>query len=169
MSWSRRHILLALAALPGCGFTPVYAPGSAASALDGQIAIALIPGGLGFALRERLQERLGRVETAPLLLEIDLDLDSEGRVITEDNRITRYTLTGEAPWRIVAGNQVVMEGRALSVTAWSATAAPFATRQAEEDAYRRLAISLAEKISLEIAARAGEIPPEALSAAPQGL
>ena len=61
-SYSRRKCLttaglsLGAGALTGCGFSPVYKDGTAASNLFNQVQIGVVRGRFGFELRERLIE-----------------------------------------------------------------------------------------------------------------
>lgn len=154
---SRRAALIAGGAslgLSACGFTPIYGEGAAARGLNGRIAVAQIDGKMGFAARKRLTERLGPASAASHLLTVTLDVTSDGLGISQTNQITRYNLTGEASYEVrhMGSNTRVETGDARAFAAYSASASPFATRVAEEDARARLAVTLADQIVTRLAA-----------------
>lgn len=138
----------------GCGFTPVYQSGTAASNLNGKIAIDLVRGRNGFELRERLEERLGFAEaTAPYLLSFTLNTTTTGLAVTQDEGTTRFNLTGIADFTIknATSGAVVYADQVKNVTAYSATTETYPSRVAELDANVRLARALAEQIANRIA------------------
>ncbi len=158
MSWSRRQALFAAASLPlgACGFQPLYGDGTAARSLDGLIRVPILPGRFGFGLRERLVNQLGTPDTPRYSLDIQTEITQESRAILSDNTITRFTLTATANYAVLplAGTAPVFQDVEQSITGYSTVASPFATRAAEIDAFRRLAVSLAEKMVLKLASTA---------------
>lgn len=158
MSWSRRRALFATASLPlgACGFQPLYGDGTVARSLDGLIRVPILPGRFGFDLRERLVNRLGVPDAPRYTLDIQTDITQESRAILSDNTITRFTLTATANYAVLplAGTEPVFQDTEQSITGYSTVASPFATRAAEIDAFRRLAVSLAEKMVLKLASTA---------------
>lgn len=164
MSWLDHKKLMALATfalLSGCGFQPLYGPNSAASQLDGRVAVAEIDGEMGFAFRERLTAKMGSGPSASHEIVADLTVSQRGLAISDTSNITRYNLTGTAAYRVVsmATGLTVAGGDTRAFAAYSATASPVATRSAERDARVRLAQSLAEQVALEVAADAGNWMP----------
>lgn len=162
----RAFVLAAALLLGGCGFQPLYAPGSPAANMIGTIAVAPIAGDEpAFAMRERLTERLGEAEVADYRLEVAFRLNRRGVALTQQDYTTRYNLTGTADYRLIpaAGGPPVRAGQVESFTGYSApeseTASAFASRSAEQDAERRLAATLADQIVLELAITAGDRAP----------
>ena len=161
----RRALLLALLALGACGFQPLYAPGAPATRMDGRVEIPVLDGPAGFALRERLTERLGTAAAPTHRLDVDLDMAATGVALTSQNFTTRFNVVGTADFRLVplAGGGPVLEGEISSVTGYSApeseTSLAFASRAAEEDAERRLARVLADRIVERLAISAGDWAP----------
>lgn len=155
-SFDRRRalILLALGAgAAGCGFRPALGPDGAARALYGEVEMIVPRGRLGFALRERLQARLGRAGAqAPYRLTADLTLSDSGLAITADSSITRFVVRGESRWRLTGLGETAIEGVEQSLSAYSATASLFATRAARRDAEARVTQDLAERIATAAAA-----------------
>ncbi len=160
----RRAFVLAVALLAGgCGFQPLYAPGTPAANMIGTIAVAPIAGDEpAFLMRERLTERLGAAELADYRLEVTLKLTRRGVALTQQDYTTRYNITGVADYRLVAlaGGPPVRTGRVESFTGYSApeseTASAFASRVAEQDAELRLAATLADRIVMELAITADD-------------
>ncbi len=157
----RRTFLAGLAsvlALQGCGFTPLYGSGSAASQLQNQIAIGPLEGRFGFEMRQQLEARLGAAQNPRYTLMIVPEITSEGRAIRSDNTITRVNVTGRASFQVqdFSDEKPVFTGQVRNFTAYSTTASPFATDTARQDSERRLAIALADQIVLRLATTAGD-------------
>lgn len=159
MSWSeRRAALAALAALAltaGCGFRPVYGSGGAVGGLDGGVRVAQPTGRAGYYFARALRARLGEPGAdAAYEAETSLRFSPQETAITVEDDITRINLVGAATWRLVrrADGEVAAEGRVEAVSAYNTLAAPYATRTAAEDAERRVAEALAERVFLELAA-----------------
>lgn len=158
-SLDRRTLLLGLAALPACTFTPAYAPGGPAAHLQGAVRVDSPDTRNGFDLVERLEERLGRPEAPRYRLGYRIETRRIGVGITPENAITRYHLNGRVDWWLTdeAGARLT-EGVAESFTAWSATGSTVAGLSAEEDAAFRLMRILADQIVTRLIAVAGHLP-----------
>ena len=158
--------------LPGCGFSPLYGEGTPATALQGQIAVASIDGTPGFALHDRLTERLGEATAPRWRLVTTLDIESSGAALTKENITTRFDVTGTAAFTLVpaAGGPPVFTDSVRAVTSYSApvseTSSAFASEVARQDAQDRVARVLADKIVLRLAVAAGQI--EAAPVPPPG-
>lgn len=166
---ARRALLAGLAILPmlvaGCGFEPLYDPGGPAAGMLGRVAVAPLDGAAGFALRERLTQRLGVADAAAYQLEIDLEVRQSEAAITRDAFVTRFNVVGEADFRLVpaGGGAPVLADRVRAITGYSApaseTSSAFAARVAMQDAEARLARTLADLIMARLALAAGELAP----------
>jgi LPS-assembly lipoprotein len=158
---SRRAALAAVLAAPGllagCGFEPIYATGEPAAVMRGRIAVDPIEGAAGFALQERLTDRLGAPETGAHRLVVDLDLRQQGAAITQDNITTRFQVLGSASFDLFApGGSVPLLSESVGAqTGFSApasdVASAFASRAAGIDANLRLARDLADRIVMRLA------------------
>ena len=62
--FDRRTLLLLPLARPACGFEPVYAPGGAGSALNGNVAVSAPNSTDSYLLVQNLEQRLGRSATS---------------------------------------------------------------------------------------------------------
>lgn len=146
--------LAAVAALGGCGFRPLHGPGAPASALVDRVAVDVSGDRLDYHFRGQLRRRLGRAgPDAPLRLATELSLEEEGLAITPDDAITRFNVTGRARFRLSdAGGAELGVGEVTSVTAYSTLATPYATRVAERDAERRVAVDLADRVIARLVA-----------------
>lgn len=159
--WSERRRLLALAGaglgLAACGFEPLYDPAGPAAALAGRIEVDVIPGSAGYAMRERLIERLGPAEAPTHRLAVDLRLTQVGVAITERDVTTRFDVAAVAEWRLYdrAVSGAVMAETERAVTGYSApssaTASEFAILSARQDAENRLTTLLADRIAQRVA------------------
>ncbi|MEM8869471.1 MAG: LPS assembly lipoprotein LptE [Pseudomonadota bacterium] len=149
---------VALATVPvfGCGFAPLYSEGSAARNLQGQIVVDTLEGRFGFDLRERLVTRLGPPTGAQFQLKIQTSTEEERRAVRADNTVSRFNLSVVARFQVIdrGTSAQVFEDTAQAFTAYSAVASAFATRQAEADAFGRLANTLADQIVLRLATTA---------------
>lgn len=154
-SFSRRQFLTLAAtplALSACGFTPIYSDGSAAEKMHGRIALGSFSGIDGFQMREQLETRLGIATSATYRLDVDLKVNSEGLAITQDGSITRYNLSGTAVFTVTElGGNTVYTDTVTAFTAYNATASAYATRIAEQDANRRMAVTIADRIVTSMA------------------
>jgi len=146
--------------LGGCDFKPIYAKGTAARGLTGQIALGQVSDRIGFEMHEELELRLGKAVLPKYVLDVQIEIESEGLAITADAAITRFNLSATATYKLtpVVGGDPVLVDHARSFTAYSATASAFATRVAERDARRRLAVAIADQIATRIAATAADLP-----------
>ncbi|SDE69609.1 LPS assembly lipoprotein LptE [Limimaricola pyoseonensis] len=159
MWWSeapRRAVLLGALALGACGFAPAYGPGGAAGELRGAVTVEAPATFPGYALRERLLDRLGAPGTARYLLAVDPTETVEQAAISADGAVTRYRLLGRAPWRLedAASGAEIASGVAEGFTGYSATLGTVASEAAEQDARDRLAVLLADRIVTRLIAAA---------------
>lgn len=145
----------ALLALSACGFTPIYGNGSAADRMHGLIAIGPLEGQNGFDMRERLETRLGVATQPAYILNVEPVIDTEGLAITPDGKITRYNLSGTASFTLTTlDGTPVYSGKVEAFTAYNATGSAYATRVAQQDANRRMSVTLADKIVTQMAVSA---------------
>ncbi|WP_322867203.1 LPS assembly lipoprotein LptE [Aquicoccus sp. G2-2] len=166
MWWSDRRGFLSLAAaatlaLAGCGFTPVYAPGAAATQLQNAVLVDEPVDRESYVLVRQLEQRLGRAEAPRYGLSLALDLKQERMAITASNITTRFNLIGQVAYalRDLDGGKVLISGNAQSFTGYSATGSTAATQAARRDAAERLMTILADQISTRLMAGAGALVP----------
>ena len=148
MWWSdRRTVILGLLALAGCGFTPVYGPGSAASTLRDQVQITAPATVEGYAMLQALRDRLGNTTTPALALTVTLAITEVAAATTTEGSTTRYTLPGTASYTLTRlDGTPLVAGAVDGFTSYSATGTTVATSTARADARARLAQLLADQI-----------------------
>lgn len=159
--FQRKRPALAVAValtLAGCGFTPVHAPGGAASDLRGRIDVAAPSDEEGFALVQRLEDRLGLPQGADLALTANIRISEDAVGFLPDGEISRFNVIGRVNWQLTAkgGGEDVASGSETSFTSYSATSTTVATTFAQRDARRRLMIILADRIVADLLSR--ELP-----------
>ena len=148
MWWSdRRSAIVGLLALAGCGFTPVYAPGSTASALRGQVQITAPETVEGYRLLQALRDRLGDSASPAYDLRVTLNISELAAATTAQGNTTRYTLPGTATYSLTTlAGAPLAQGSVDIFTSYSATGTTVATSAAQTDARARLAEILADQI-----------------------
>ncbi|WP_299683866.1 LPS assembly lipoprotein LptE [uncultured Tateyamaria sp.] len=154
MSWYKSAFLcLALAA---CGFTPVYGPEGAGSALQNRVLVDPPIDRQGFLLVRRLEDRLGRTGDAAYRLSVDLSITQEDRAIDPDGDIRRLHLIGMATYKLTdaATGAVISADSVDDFVGYSATGTTVATLAARRDAQERLMTILADQIVLQLQASA---------------
>ncbi|MEM6621149.1 MAG: LPS assembly lipoprotein LptE [Pseudomonadota bacterium] len=164
MSWSRRRVLalavpgMAVLPLAGC-FKPMLAEDSAASGLRGQIALPEIVDRFDYHLVQSLESRLGRPDATAYRLDVQTSISEQALAVTQDNSVTRVTLTATAEWALYRDGDTspVLTGRANTQSGYNATGSLYATRQTRRDIERRLARDLGERISRIVLARADRV------------
>lgn len=152
--------LLATLSVVACGFSPAYAPGAPATLLRNTVALDTPDTVDGFRLRDRLEARLGRAETARYTLNVTLSVTRTAAGVSRTQTTTRYNLPGTATWalRDIATGSVVADGTVDAFTAYSATGTTIATQAAATDARARLMVILADQIVARLIALAPDLP-----------
>lgn len=150
----RRTALLGLLALSGCGFAPVYGTGGQGTALRGRVSVVDPADEEGFALYNRLKDRLGAVSVIEYELAASMQISEEEVGFLPDGEISRVNVIGRVDWTLteLASDQQVLDGRAQSFTSYSATSTTVATTIAQRDARRRLMVILADSIVADLLA-----------------
>ena len=144
MSWSRRALLIAVAAaLGGCGFHPLYG-GRTAGAYDPDLAaikVASIPDRAGQILALSLREKLNprgvnlperyTLKTAITLARGDLGIERNATSVRgQVDAVALYDLTGP-------GGVTLLHGRSHTISAFNIVQDGYATQVAENDARER--------------------------------
>ncbi len=159
----RRLVWLgAAAALPGCGFHPLYArsSGLAGPALTemGAVSVGIIPDRPGQLLRQALQERFER-EGEGIARRYDLavsfSIAGEGIGIQADTSTTRMRLIARAHWVLKAQDPthtLLSSGDARTVDGYDAIDnQAFAFDLTNEAVQRRMAEAVADTITEQVA------------------
>ena len=148
-----------LAGLLGGCLRPMLAADGPSAALIGRIRLPEFDDRFGFYLNAGLRDRLGRGGAGDFRLEVKTRIERGDLAISQDNAVTRISLTAIADWALypAGGSEPVLTDRAVSQSGYNSTASLFATRAARLDIERRLARDLGERIARSLLARAGGI------------
>jgi len=138
--------------LAGCGFHPMY--GSALAPQLSSIYVEPIAERDGYELRNTLIDLLqsdGVVAGKTYRLKITLNEVQQGIALQNDATITRYNNTLDARYTLsdAAGN-VLTTGTQRELSAYNVVNSPYATLTAEQDASKRAAQDVAERIHLDL-------------------
>ena len=148
--YNRRRfgVILAAAALAGCGFTPVYGPDGTGAALWGQLSLDPPQDQNAYLLRRRIEERLGQATAGAWRLSTQIKTDDIGLGFTTDGDITRYNINGTTDYtlRRTGSSEIFRQGKIQHFTSYSATGTTVATLAAKRDAEVRLMTILADQI-----------------------
>ncbi len=155
--FSRRAFLLSLSGLAACGFEPAYGPNGSAAGLRGAILVDNPTDRYSFELVKQLEERLGQPVGPRFGLAIDLRLEEDDLAITQEQEILRYNIIGRANFTIYDLNtkEALYQSAANSFTSYAATGTNVSTAAAEQDAYDRLMVILADQITTRLIASSG--------------
>lgn len=159
-SFNRRFVLLGAAALAGCGFAPAYGPNGSARHLLNAVSVDEIKSSNGFHLVRQLEHRLGRPNAPSYGLSVSIVTQQQGVAVTTDNRTTRREIFGSATYalRRLDDQTVVGSAKVSSFTGYSTTGSTVSELSAEQDAYERLMIILADQIVSDLIAKSGNVP-----------
>ena len=167
MAQSRRRALVLLAALPAaaCGFEPVYMPTSSGTPGVAQrdlaaVDVAIIADRPGQELRQELQTRFEGASgaTMPPKYRLGVNYSIAGEVlgIQEDSTATRVRLVARADWTLTGPDGAgppLTHGRARGFDAVNLFDQQyFASDLGVEQAQKRLAKTVADQITMELAA-----------------
>ena len=148
--YNRRRfgVVLAAAALAGCGFTPVYGPDGTGAALLGQLSLDPPQDRNDYLLQRRIEERLGQATAGAWRLSTQIKTDNIGLGFTTDGNITRYNINGTTDYtlRRTGSSEIFRQGKIQHFTSYSATGTTVATLAAKRDAEVRLMTILADQI-----------------------
>ena len=153
LSDRRAFLVLAAAALAGCGFTPVYGPSGDATALWGRSAYAA-PGQVeAFDLVRRLEERLGRAGAPRYMLDYHISIHEDDLGITPNQQITRYHVVGRVEYTVSdLSGTVLTRGAVDDFSSYAATGTTVGTLTSERAAFGRVMVILADKIVAQLLA-----------------
>ena len=155
----RGSLLLACLTLAGCGFHPLHGGGpNSVDAKLPDIFVANIPGRPGQQLRQALQQQLaGSSDASPqgYTLQVSYALNSETLGIHGDNTSARTRIVGRANWvlsTVAPTPTALASGSARSVDGFNNIETQyFASSLAAESTYGRIAGTLADGITIQVA------------------
>jgi len=162
MRLTRRAALASAAStLSGCGFHPLYAPMARGGIVGDELKavyVAVMGERTGQLLRQALQRRLEGTDAGVAKkyeLTGGLGISGEGIAIQRDSSTTRFRYIGTAPWtlRMLSIEQTVLtSGNARAIDGVNINDQQFFALELEQGAaYRRIAETIADQITLEVA------------------
>ena len=148
-------IALALVALAGCGFKPMYAPSAGGGATIGAVDVPEVPGKSGHAFRTELTRLLdaeGRNGGEPRRLEVALGEQVNALGLRVDESATRADLILTADYKFfdLNGEQMV-KGKVTAVAAYDIPVQAYGAAAAQDDARERAGVLLAENLRTDLA------------------
>jgi len=145
-------VLVALAGLSGCGFTPLYGQTGAGSSLS-RIAVTTQDDRLGYQVREQLEDALGRDGAQAALWRLETALEQSRRPLGRriDDTATRHELTVRGTWTLTpSSGGPAVSGIETVTTTYASADQPYAAIAAQQDSEERAAAELARKIRLRL-------------------
>jgi LPS-assembly lipoprotein len=151
----RLFALLVLLPVAGCGFRPLYGDAKLEPQLS-SIFVEPVAERDGYELRNTLIDILGsdgREGGKAYNLKITLTETNQGVALQNDATITRYndTLTVNYTLRDSKGTEVT-RGTQTSLSSYNVVTSPYATLSAQQDADKRAARDIAERIRIDLGA-----------------
>jgi LPS-assembly lipoprotein len=144
--------LAACSLLGACGFHPMY--GNALGPKLASIYVEPIAERDGYELRNSLIDALqsdGDKAGKLYSLKISLNESSQGIALQNDATITRYNTNLEARYTLSdMKGTVLTSGVQTELSAYNVVQSPYATLTAQQDASKRAALDVAERIHLEL-------------------
>jgi LPS-assembly lipoprotein len=159
-------IILASAALGGCGLHPLYGDGGASSvaATMRSVSVAPIQGKSGWLVRNKLIDRLGESGsgTAAYRLDVTLDDNITAFGLSSNQSATRERRTLRARYQLVEARSgmVVLDATAGSDAGIDIVSSEYATVAAEQTALENLAEIVADQITARVALYASRTAPK---------
>ena len=159
---------LLAASLSGCGFHPLYGvpnmPGGSMQNTLREIYVEPVPERLGYQLRNSLIDRLdGQSEAGGARYRLKVTLTTKSEAIGVQSQITpggvtqtaitRYndTLRAEFELTDAKSGTVITKGIETGLTAYNVLSSPYATLAVQQDADRRAAEDIADRIRIDLA------------------
>lgn len=165
---NRAAAIAACLLLAGCGFHPLYGvpdmPKGSMQATLRSIYVEPVPERLGYQLRNQLIDLLdakGDPAGASYRLRVTLDEKTDAIGVQSQTApggvtqtaITRYNNRLTADYELVdaATNRVVAKGTEIGLSSYNVQSSPYATLIGQQDANRRAAEDIADRIRVDIA------------------
>ena len=149
----KRAMILACLLLAGCGFHPLYASRTAPQLAS--VFVEPIPERDGYEMRNQLIDLFnsdGQEAGKRYRLTVTLNEASQGIALQNDATITRYNQTLDAKFTLSdAQGNTLYQGAQSELAAYNVVQSPYATLAAQQDASKRAAQDLAERIRLQLA------------------
>jgi LPS-assembly lipoprotein len=139
--------------LAACGFHPLYGRGGASPAIMASIYVDPIQDRTGYELRNSLTDLFnsGGSGSKQYRLKVRLADQRKGIALQNDATITRYNYLLEADYELIdSTGKPITSGHQSTLTAYNVVSSPYATLAAQQDAQKRAAQDLAQRIQLDL-------------------
>jgi len=166
---TRRFFLVSTLLFAGCGFTPAYGPGGAASVLRGTVIVDPPTDRNSFNLVGQLERKFGQVLTPRYALSYTLRVSEDGVGVTPEQELVRFNVVGKATYslRDISSGSLLTSGSVNNFTAYTVgsidtsvspprTSSTIATLAAKRDARSRLMVAIADQIFTKLIATSGD-------------
>ena len=146
---------LALPALGGCGFTPLYATPGVVQGLT-RVDVIAPEGRIGYLLRQDLDDAFGHEQGASPVYRLEMTIE-QNRVahgLTVNAVAQRYEIDLTVSYKLieVATGAVAFQGHAVSEISYDSAAQPYAGIAARQSTQEKAALDVADKIQIDLAA-----------------
>jgi LPS-assembly lipoprotein len=146
-------LLLCVFTVTACGFHPLYGRGGASPAIMASIYVDPIQDRTGYELRNSLIDLFnsGGGRSKRYRLKVRLADQRKGIALQNDATITRYNYLLDADYELIdSTGKIVTSGHQSTLTAYNVVSSPYATLTARQDAQKRAAQDLAQRIQLDL-------------------
>jgi LPS-assembly lipoprotein len=146
-------VIFSAMTLAACGFHPLYGRGGASPAIMASIYVDPIPDRTGYELRNSLTDLFdsGGGGSKQYRLKVRLSDQRKGIALQNDATITRYNYLLDADYELFdSTGKVVTSGHQSTLTAYNVVSSPYATLSAQQDAQKRAAQDLSQRIQLDL-------------------
>ena len=144
----------------GCGFHPLYGTASLGSSLANQLSDIYVEpiqdygvADTAYELRNYLVENLNANEPhARYKLKASLSETTQGLALLTDASITRYNDTLTVHYQLIdaRNGKAVLSGDEVGLSAYNVVTSPYATLVAQQDADKRAAQDIAERLKIRL-------------------
>jgi LPS-assembly lipoprotein len=150
---------VATLSLAGCGFHPLYGTVGAGSSLGRKLATIYVEpvsdygvANTGYELRNALINDLDSGEGARYRLKVTMKVTTQGLALLTSASVTRYNDTITVNYTLTDSEtgQVVTKGIETGNSAYNVVTSPYSTLVAQQDADKRAALDIAERLRIDL-------------------
>ncbi|MEL7254889.1 MAG: hypothetical protein AAGL23_11990 [Pseudomonadota bacterium] len=161
LSFDRRLFLLSgLALTAGCGFSPAFAPGGAATRLQNSVTLDDPDDRADYLLVRRFEERMGPANPARYGLSYSVSLVESGIAVSSTSITTRQNILGSITYalRDLQTDKVVSSGTVDQFTSYSAEDTTISAQTSKQDAEERLMVIMTDQMITRLTAETSQLP-----------
>ncbi|MEO0773535.1 MAG: hypothetical protein AAFZ04_10175 [Pseudomonadota bacterium] len=160
LSFDRRLFLLSsLALTTGCGFSPAFAPGGAATRLQNSVTLDDPDDRADYLLVRRFEERMGPANPARYGLSYSVSLVESGIAVSSTSITTRQNILGSITYalRDLQTDKVVSSGTVDQFTSYSAEDTTISAQTSKQDAEERLMVIMTDQMITRLTADTSQL------------